>query len=192
MSQENVEIVRGLYEKWGKGDLRAGAEFYDSRVLLIPLARLPDSGEALYVGPEGIREFMHELAECLGEPHSPAEEIIEAGDSVVVTARQRGVGKESGVPSELSDDDVWTFRGRAVVRREHFANREGRPRSRGAVGAGRSRRLLNRFCEPRYRAAYAQRSVKNSAISSEHGDAASRLCRDRWHRSAVIGDVGAV
>ena len=57
MSQENVEIVQRLPDKWGEGDLRAGAEFYDARVQFIPLARLPDTAEALYIGPEGIREF---------------------------------------------------------------------------------------------------------------------------------------
>ena len=124
MSQENVEIVRRLYEKWGNGDFRVGAVFYDSRVLFIPLARLPDSGEALYIGPEEIREFMHGWLNAWVNLTVSAEDIIEAGDSVVVTARQRGVGKESGVPSELSYYDAWTFRGRAVVRREHFDKRE--------------------------------------------------------------------
>lgn len=39
MSQEKVEIVRRLHDKWGEGDLRGGVEFYDPRVQFIPLAR---------------------------------------------------------------------------------------------------------------------------------------------------------
>ena len=123
MSQENVEIVQRLHDKWGEGDLRAGAEFYDPRVLFIPLARLPDSAEALYVGPEGIRTFMHSWLNAWSSLTVSAEEIIEAGDSLVVAVRQRGVGKESTVPSELCLYEAWTFRGRAVIRREQFADR---------------------------------------------------------------------
>ena len=29
MSQRNVEIVRQIYERWGRGDFRAGTELYD-------------------------------------------------------------------------------------------------------------------------------------------------------------------
>ena len=123
MSQENVEIVRRLHAKWGEGDLRAGAELYDSRVQFIPLARIPDTAEGLYVGPEGIREFMHGWLKAWTNLTVSAEEIVEAGDSLVVLVCQRGVGKESGVPSELRFYEVWTFRGRSVIRREQFADR---------------------------------------------------------------------
>jgi ketosteroid isomerase-like protein len=123
MSQENVEVVQHLHDKWGEGDLPAGAEFYDPRVQFIPLATLPDTAEALYVGPEGIRKFMHGWLKAWTDLTVSAEEIIEAGDSVVVVVRQRAVGKESGVPSDVRLYEAWTFRGRAVIRREQFADR---------------------------------------------------------------------
>ena len=52
-----------------------------------------------------------------------AEEVIEAGDSVVVAACQRGEGKESGIEAELRYFQVWTFRGRHVIRIEQFRDR---------------------------------------------------------------------
>jgi ketosteroid isomerase-like protein len=43
---------------------------------------------------------------------------------VVVAVRQRGVGRESGAPAELPYFQVWTFRGRAVIRLEQFRDRD--------------------------------------------------------------------
>jgi hypothetical protein len=49
-----------------------------------------------------------------------AEDITDAGGSVVATVRQRGVGRESGVATELRYFQVWSFRGRKVIRLENF------------------------------------------------------------------------
>ena len=35
MSQENVEVVRRVYDEWGRGNFREGAELYDPHVLLV-------------------------------------------------------------------------------------------------------------------------------------------------------------
>ena len=53
-----------------------------------------------------------------------AEELFAVGDSVVVTTRWRGVGKESGAVTEKQVFDVWTFRGRAVTRVEFFPDKD--------------------------------------------------------------------
>lgn len=52
-----------------------------------------------------------------------AREITPAGDSVVVAVRQRGVGASSGVETDFRYFQVWTFRGRSVIRIESIMNR---------------------------------------------------------------------
>ena len=52
-----------------------------------------------------------------------AEELIEAGDSVVAAVRQRGVGVESDVTVEMRYFQIWTFRGEMVVRLENIWDR---------------------------------------------------------------------
>jgi hypothetical protein len=43
MSEENVEIVRTVYERWSEGDLRASVDLFDRHVLLVlPPAFGPD------------------------------------------------------------------------------------------------------------------------------------------------------
>jgi ketosteroid isomerase-like protein len=52
-----------------------------------------------------------------------AEEIIEAGHSVVVSVLQRGVGDSSGTPTEFRYFQVWSFRGPRAIRLEGFRER---------------------------------------------------------------------
>ena len=47
MSQENVENVRQIYERWGRGDFRAGQEIYDPYVLLVLRPEFPEPGAYL-------------------------------------------------------------------------------------------------------------------------------------------------
>src|SRR5215212_8784628 len=121
LSQENVNAVRAVYEEWEKGNFRAGVDLYDPLVLFIPLADFPAAGH--YLGTDGVSEFMRGFLAAWTNLTMAAEDVIEAGDSVVVTTRWRGVGKESGARTEKRVFDVWTFRGRAVVRVQFFPDR---------------------------------------------------------------------
>ena len=121
MSQENVEAVRAVYEEWAKGNLGAGVDLYDPLVLFIPLSDL--MSESRYVGVEEMRPFMRGWLEPWTDLTMEAESVIEAESSVVIAVWQRAVGKESGAPSELRYTEVWTFRGRKVVRVEQFRDR---------------------------------------------------------------------
>ena len=122
MSQENVEIVRAVYDEWAKGNFRAGGDLWDSRVVFVPVAELPDAGD--YFGLEGVTTFMRAFLQPWTNFTITAEELIEAGDSVVVVARQRGTGRESGLVADMGQQfQVWTFRGRTVIRFEAFRER---------------------------------------------------------------------
>ena len=122
MSQENVEAVRAVYEEWAKGNFRAGGDLWDRRVVFVPIGELPDTGD--YFGLEGVTTFMRAFLQPWTNFTITAEELIEAGDSVVVVARQRGTGRASGLVAELEQQfQVWTFRGRTVIRFEAFRER---------------------------------------------------------------------
>ena len=118
MSEENVEIVRGIHDEWSRGNLRAGADLYDPHVVFIPRRDLPDPGR--HLGPDGIRQWMRRWLEAWTDFSLTAEELIAVGESVIVRVRQRGTGKTSGAPVELTFFQVWTFRGRSVIRIEQF------------------------------------------------------------------------
>ena len=122
MSQENVEAVRAVYEEWATGNFRAGGDLWDRRVVFVPIAELPDAGD--YFGLEGVTTFMRAFLQPWTNFTITAEELIEAGDSVVVVARQRGAGRASGIVAEVEQQfQVWTFLGRTVIRFEAFRER---------------------------------------------------------------------
>jgi ketosteroid isomerase-like protein len=123
MSQTNVEIVRRIYERWGRGDFRAGTELYDPYVLLVLRPEFPDA--RAYCGPDEIRKYMRQdfLADLQGAV-IVGEEFLDAGDSVVVRVNQQATGPGSGAPVAIRYYQIWTFRGRSVIRIESIRGRE--------------------------------------------------------------------
>ncbi len=121
MSQENVQAVRAIYDEWGKGDFRAGVERLDPGVRFSLRPEFIDAG--VFVGPEGVGEYMRGFLAAWTNLTIAAEELIEAGDSVVAAVRQRGVGVESDVTVEMRYFQIWTFRGEMVVRLENIWDR---------------------------------------------------------------------
>ena len=47
MAEENVEIVRDVYERWSAGDFRAGDDVFDPLVLFVMRPEFPDAGTYL-------------------------------------------------------------------------------------------------------------------------------------------------
>jgi uncharacterized protein len=124
MSQENVEVVRAVYERWSEGDFRAAVALFDPHVVLVLGGGFgPDSPDATYLGAEAVSAYTRELLETWPDLTMEAEEIVPAGDSVVVSVHQHGVGSASGVPTEMRFFTLWTFRGRKVIRLESFRER---------------------------------------------------------------------
>jgi ketosteroid isomerase-like protein len=123
MSEENVEVVRRIYEGWAKGDFRTGVELYDPHILLVQGPGFPEIGA--YVGPKGVREYMKTFLEAWENVTIEARELIESGDSVAAEVIQRAVGKGSGAePTDFIYFQVWTFRGPRVIRLETIRDRE--------------------------------------------------------------------
>ena len=118
MSAENVETVRGIYECWAEGDFRGGMEFYDSEMEFVLSPDFPDTGT--YRGQDAISAYMRGFLEPWQRLAIAAENIADAGDTVVASVVQSGVGVGSGVPVEVRYVQVWTFRDGRVVRLENF------------------------------------------------------------------------
>jgi ketosteroid isomerase-like protein len=121
MSQENVEIVRAVYERWSEGDFRAHVYLLDPHVVLVLGPDFPNAG--MHSGIEAVAAYTRDLLEPWTHFTMEAEELVGAGDSVLVGVHQRGVGIGSGVPTVLHYFTLWTFRGSKVIHLESFRGR---------------------------------------------------------------------
>jgi ketosteroid isomerase-like protein len=121
MSEENLEAVRAIYERFSEGDFRASVDLFDRHIVYLMMRDAPWA-EA-YVGVEAVAAATRELFDTWADFTLKAEEFIPAGDSVLVSVRQQGVARISGVPSDEHYFTVWSFRGRKVIRIETFPER---------------------------------------------------------------------
>ncbi len=113
MSQENVEFVRTFYAMIDRGD--AGAWDLLPGDFMIDLSRrLIDP--VMLRGPDELRAFYRELDAPWADGASlKVEELMDAGDKVLVLIRFGGRGKMSGAEVEVLVWNLWTFRdGEAV------------------------------------------------------------------------------
>ena len=138
MSQENVEVVRRLFELAEKGLRRGdpGAAFDDfvreGLVASNLQGRAMVAGVDDLVGRAGYVELMRQWTEDFDDFWMEAEEIIDIDDDrVVATVRHYGTGKGSGMRVEMRMAAVHTFGAGRIVRVDIFPDRN---RALRAVG----------------------------------------------------------
>ena len=129
MTRDRVEAVRAVYDRWAQGDFRAGLDLFDPYVVLVHDPEFEAGGPAF--GSKAVSSYTRTMLEAWKRFTIEAQEVITAGDSVIVRVRQRGVGSGSGVATDLEYFMVWTFRGHKVVR---FESIRGRARALEAAG----------------------------------------------------------
>jgi len=117
MSQENVEIVRRGYEHYNRTG-EADFDVLDPEIVYDVSRRTFDP--LVYHGHQGVREFGALIREQWASMRLEPQEFVDAGDSVVVSVRLVGVGKESGIETTANAAHIWTFRDGKVVRQTTF------------------------------------------------------------------------
>jgi ketosteroid isomerase-like protein len=119
MSQENVEIVRRAfaYEVNGVGGRAEAEAIFDPGVVMNP------TNEGSFHGLDAMRDDFERWASAFGELEVTAEEFIDAGDRVLVTAYHRGRGRTSGVEVDGRFYEVYTLRDGKVVRVDEYVER---------------------------------------------------------------------
>jgi ketosteroid isomerase-like protein len=108
MSQENVEVVRRMYELWNRGEFDAAVEMLDQHVVWNAYVHLPDSRTRHGAGE--VQQWAGEFAEAWGEIQVHIEGLEEVRhDMVLALVRMMGRGRGSGAAVESGvDGHVWT------------------------------------------------------------------------------------
>ena len=118
MSEQNVAAVREAMESEGPGGLFA---LLHEQVEWDYVGAFPET--ATYYGPEGVQKFFGQWAGAFDDFGFEAEELIDAGDSVVIRLHQWGRGKETGAEVESRTWQVFRFKDGRIVSCRGYATR---------------------------------------------------------------------
>jgi ketosteroid isomerase-like protein len=114
VSQENVEIVRGVYDAFARRDNAAPFAAYALDIEL-DFRHGGFDTPSLYHGHDGVRTaFRNWLAPFRDFEFQP-EETKDYGDQILVTVYEHGIGRASGVAVDRRHYALWTLRGRKIV-----------------------------------------------------------------------------
>jgi ketosteroid isomerase-like protein len=119
MSQENVEVVRRLYEAQGGSELDAVTE----AVCDPDIEWQASEGFGVLHGREAVLRIFEDFSEAFEEWRVVAEELIDAGDEVVGVTHQHGSGKASGAVVDARYAIVFTVHANRIVRAREYATR---------------------------------------------------------------------
>jgi ketosteroid isomerase-like protein len=127
MSGENVERAREAYAALGlavrKGDFDAFfREYVHPEIEWVPLEGAPDADVSY--GQEAVKGRMVAMLDVIEEPQIEPEEIIDAGEKVVIAVRISGRGRASGIDVEAHWFHVLTERDNKAVRIEWHRGRD--------------------------------------------------------------------
>lgn len=116
MSTENVEIARGGYDAFNRGEIEAVLGIMDPDIEWQEpeVEGLPASG--IHHGREAVAENVFgRVQEDWDEFQVLPEEFLDAGERVVVLGRFQGKGKASGGTLDAPFAHIWTLRDGKLV-----------------------------------------------------------------------------
>jgi uncharacterized protein len=105
MAQDNVDVVQGAWDAFGRGDIYAVLE------AIAPSAetRLPESlpWGGTYAGPDGFRDFLTKLGDSWDQFSATPQKVLGADDNhVVVLAKTKGRTKAGAT---IEGKTIWIY-----------------------------------------------------------------------------------
>jgi ketosteroid isomerase-like protein len=127
MSQENVEIVRRIYEAAARRDDETPFEFYAEDIVwdLSNSGRSSLSSQPIYYGHDGVRQAWRDGLSAFDDVDYEVEDLVDGGDRVMAVIHERETGRASRVPVDATHLAVWTLADGKVSRMQVFDDRAG-------------------------------------------------------------------
>jgi ketosteroid isomerase-like protein len=113
MPEENMDVVRRMYEAFHGGDAEGTLAYFDPEVVLDATRRF-DGG--LGRGHEELIAILGRWFGAFDEWREEIEEMRDLGANVYVVATQRGRGKGSGIETETRYAVVYELHGGRITR----------------------------------------------------------------------------
>ncbi len=121
MRLENVEVVKGIYEAFGRGDVPAVLAAMTHDIEWHEADGMPYGGR--HHGPDAAAQnVLGPVAQDIPDFAATPEELIASGETVAVVARYTGTGKVTGKELDLRVVHVWDVRDGRIARFRQFAD----------------------------------------------------------------------
>jgi ketosteroid isomerase-like protein len=130
VSDANVEIVRRAVQAAIAGDWTQALADLDTGV---ELDQSRPTG--IYRGHSGVRQAMQRWSEAWEERRVELQELIDAGDQVVVVTHEYATAAHTGISLDRCVAEVWTVRGGRVIAIHEFRDRDEALAAARATGA---------------------------------------------------------
>jgi ketosteroid isomerase-like protein len=114
MSQENVEIVRRMYDAYARADFDSALSCLDPEIEFSQPADEPGGGT--YYGHQGVIDAFAAWTAPWSDYSVEVEALTDTGGHVLARTRHRARGKGSGIDVEHLIFQVWTLRNDKIVR----------------------------------------------------------------------------
>jgi ketosteroid isomerase-like protein len=122
MSEEKFEIVRKMVEAANRRDLET-LDAVTSKDFELHSVLAASEGRT-FAGHRGLRDYFDWFDHAFGEFQNEIEELIEAGDRVVVMTTLTARGRTSGVSLAQHTGSVVSFRGEQISRWDSYFSPE--------------------------------------------------------------------
>jgi uncharacterized protein len=134
MSKENVDLVRAIYDAFAAGDIGGVLARMSPDIVWNEAENFPYADGNPYCGPQAILNgvFARIGAEWDGF-EAVAEELLDAGDTVVALGRYRGTCKATGRAMDAQLAHVWRIAGGKAARFQQYADTLQAARVTGAA-----------------------------------------------------------
>lgn len=121
MSAQNVELVQRILAADARGDSELALSFFAPDVEL-DATHMPDG--QVFRGVDEVRGHIADWRSGWHDFQEEVEDIREAGNLVVIFYRDSGIGRSSGVETEISYASVWDLREGRIARMKIFLDRD--------------------------------------------------------------------
>src|SRR6476620_8872292 len=113
MSEENVDVVRRIFDVWEEAGSPQSSGLLDPEIEWINPPEAVEPGTRR--GIDAFAEAAQSVADAFEGARLEIAEVVDAGERVVVLATLHGRGRESGADVEIKLSYIWTIReGKAV------------------------------------------------------------------------------
>jgi uncharacterized protein len=120
---KNSDVVKGIYEAFGRGDVPAVLGAFDPGIEWNEAEGYMYTDGNPYMGPQRVAEgvFMRILSDVDSFTVTP-QNIVDGGDTVVAEGRYRGTMKATGAPLDAQFAHVWHLRDGKVARFQQYTD----------------------------------------------------------------------